>query len=345
MERFNEGEVTFFAENRQTRDSKVFFNPIRKFDRDLNVLFINSFSKENLNGIELFGGSGIRGLRLASETKNFKTITINDIKTSKTINKNVKLNGKKLKAKIKVCSMNAQDIYNSEEGYDYVDIDPYGSPVKYMVQALPKTKFGGILAITATDSAALYGKARKACLLKYGSVSFKARYYNEVGLRILIKRAEEIANLSERSIEPVLFDVRKHYLRVYLKVKKGDVTRRIGYIYQCSSCPNRTIAYATKCDSCGSKTFEIGPLWLGNLFDRKLVNAMYPLAEGELKEYLSVLKNEEDIITYYTTDQMSSYLKEREKKLGLIGTKTVLDGKGFRTRLAFKDLVEKYKQL
>lgn len=346
MELFTEGTIKFLAENKQTRDSEVFFNPSRDFDRGLNVLFINALGRKSLSGIELFGGSGIRGLRLAAETKCFDKIIINDIKTSKTIAKNVSVNKKKLNAKVGVSSMNAQDIYDSAEGYDYLDIDPFGSPVKYMIQAMPKVKYGGILAITATDGAALYGKAKKACMLKYGAVSYKTRYFNEIGLRILIKRAEDIANLNDRSVEPLFFDVRRHYLRVYLKVKKANISRRIDYIYQCVHCPNRSVKVMPKCDLCGSRIVRIGPLWLDRLFDRNLVDRMFEIAEaGEAKDYTDILRKEEDTVSYYTTDELASYLKQKEKKLGLIGTKTVLDEKGFRVGYDFKELLEKYKRL
>ncbi len=345
MEKFTEGAITFFAENKQTRDAKVFFNPSRKFDRDLNILFINVIGKRKMEGIDLFGGSGVRSLRLAAETDYFSSITVNDIKTSAIIRKNIALNKKKLKARIDVLSMNAQDIYNLQNGYDYVDIDPFGSPVKYMVQALQKVRFGGLLAITATDSAALYGKAKKACMLKYGAVSLKTRYFNEIGLRILIKRTEEIANLSDRSIEPLLFDVRKHYLRVYLRVTAANINRRIGPIYQCTKCMNRGTECPVKCDVCGATMKQVGPMWLGKLFDRNLVKRMYDISDGQLKEYLEVMKDETDSIGYYTTDQMASFLKEKEKKCGLIGCRTVLDDKGFRTDMPLKDLLKEYKNL
>lgn len=346
MELFEEGEIRFFAENKQTRDSEVFFNPTRRFDRDLNVLLVRALGRTGMHGIDLFAGSGVRSLRLASETGCFKSFVINDIKTAKIITKNVSLNKRKIHTKIKVSPSNAMDIYNSKEGYDYLDIDPFGSPIKYLMYAMPKVKYGGVLAVTATDSAALYGKAKKACELKYGAFSFKTSYFNEIGLRILIKRTEEIANMHDRSIEPTFFDVRRHYLRVYLRVKRASTKRKMGYLYQCSGCPNRAIEPSIKCANCGAKMLRIGPLWLDALFDRGLALAMHKLAEeGEGKEYLNTLAAEEDIVSYYTTTELASYMKQPEKQIGLIGTRTVLNDKGFRTRESFKELLEKYKGL
>ncbi len=285
-------------------------------------------------------------MRLVAETKAFKSFAINDLNTSKVIKKNVLKNRSKIKAKITVTSLNASDIYSAQEGYDYVDIDPFGSPIRYALQAMPKVKRGGLLALTATDTAALYGKAKKACLLKYGARSLKTSYFNEIGLRILIKRAEEIANLYERSVKPMFFDVRRHYVRIYLHVSKANTTRSIGYIYQCSKCPNRVMKFSETCSFCGSKNIEIGPLWLDRLFDRGLVSRMLVLAKDEeIKKYLSMLKQEKDSVSYYTTTELASYLAVREKRIDSFGTRTVLNEKGFRYDQDFKKLAEEYKNL
>ncbi len=346
MELFREGAINFYAEDKQTRKSKVFFNPSRNFDRDLNVLLFNALGAHNLKGIDLFGGSGIRSLRLSAETDAFDFFKINDLKTSKTIKKNVLKNKGKIKTKITVTSLNALDIYSMQEGYDYVDIDPFGSPVKYLLQAMPKVKRGGILALTATDTAALYGKAKKACMLKYGSRSLKTGYFNEIGLRILIKRAEEIANFYERSVKPVFFDVRHHYIRVYLSVSKAKLDRDIGYIYQCSKCPNRVIKFSEICSFCGSKNIEVGPLWLDSLFDKNLVSKMFEIAQdADAKKYLETFKQEKDSVSYYTTTELASYLNIKEKKIDSFGSRTVLNDKGFRCDYEFKKLVEEYKKL
>lgn len=346
MELFKEGAISFYAENKQTRDSEVFFNPSRDFDRSLNILLFKALDRHDLTGVDLFGGSGIRSLRLAAETDAFKSFKINDLKTSKVIRKNVLKNKSKIRARITVTSFNASDIYSIQEGYDYIDIDPFGSPVRYTLQAMPKVKRGGIIALTATDTAALYGKAKKACALKYGSRSLKTSYFNEVGLRILIKRAEEIANLYERSVHPLFFDVRRHYIRTYLCVSKANITRDIGYIYQCSKCPNRVLKFSEKCSFCASKNIEVGPLWLDNLFDRKLVSSMFGIAQDEdAKKYLEMLKQEKDSTSYYTTTELASYLGVREKKIGSLGTRTVLNEKGFRYDNDFKKLTEEYKKL
>ena len=150
----------------------------------------------------------------------------------------------------------------------------------------------------------------------------------------------------DRSIIPLFFDVRRHYLRIYLRVVKASVHRKIGHIYQCTLCPNRSLLYSTVCPFCGGKNIEIGPLWLDKLFDRDLVKTMYNLAQDKgTKRYLEMMKEESDAISYYTTDEFASYFKSKEKSVDAYGTRTVLNDKGFRSEHGFKDTLEEYRKL
>ncbi|MCL5009462.1 MAG: hypothetical protein M1433_00545 [Candidatus Parvarchaeota archaeon] len=346
MERFREGAVSFLAENKQTRGSEAFFNPDREFDRNLNVLLIKAIGRSGLDGLDLMSASGVRGLRLAVETEGFKTMALNDLNTYSVLKKNVESNSDLIKSEVSVSSFNAAETYKFGKVFDYIDIDPFGSPVTYALYAMNSIKLGGILALTATDTAALYGRAAKACALKYRSVSCKTSYYNELGLRILLKRIDEIAGIYKKSIEPMIFDVRRHYIRTYIKIGRIKSSTEIDTIYQCPECPNRSMQEEFMCSNCGAEMNRLGPLWTGRLFDRDLVLKMYELSSGlKEKEYLSALKEEEDMISYYTTTEIAKYLKQPEKKNGLLGSKTVLNSKGFRTKMAFKELVGLYSKL
>ena len=346
MQIFSEGQVHFYAENNQLRSAKVFFNPFRRIDRDLNVLFIESLGKHNLRGIDAFGASGVRGLRLAKETGCFSEMIINDIKTEEVIKKNISLN--RLGRICRASNINAFDL-DSLGKFDYVDIDPFGSPAGFLMVSIDITKLGGVIAITATDTAALYGKANRACLRKYGSLSFKSTYFNETGLRILLKKAEETANLKGFSIEPLFFDVRRHYVRAYLKLISMRENEK-GYIYQCSRCINRTLSPEERCDYCGAKMVRTGPLWLGKIFDRKIVDKMYLLSIKEEKfsnyrEYLNILRKEIETPTYYTTDSLASLLKTNEKKIEKFDARTVFNPKGFRKEGSLQDVIKYYNSI
>lgn len=335
MELFNEGSIKFYADNVQNRSAGVFFNPMREFERNLNVILIKALKQDKMEGIDLFAASGVRGLRLSAETGKFSKIIINDIKTKDTISKNIELNGIK---NAEASGFTASKVNCTGLHFDYVDIDPFGSPVRYLPNVIASTKLNGVIALTATDTAPLYGKAKKACRLKYGAVSMKTSYFNELGLRILLKRTEELFNIMERSIDPIFFDVRKHYIRVYVRVAR-PAQDRIGFLYQCSKCPNRTVDHFDSCPNCGSKMIRLGPLWLGRLFDLDLVKSMVAISGGKEKEYLEALSRETEQVSYYTTDEIASYLKKPEKSMELMPNGTVLNPKGFRTSNDIKNIL------
>ncbi|MCL4398974.1 hypothetical protein M1293_00465 [Candidatus Parvarchaeota archaeon] len=340
MQRFKEGDIVFFAEDNQTRKSSVFFNPERKWDRDLNVLLAESIGAKEMDGIDLFSSSGIRGLRLASETGVFRSMLLNDIKTHKILTRNVRLNKDRIRCALKISSFNASRLRCIDGVYDYIDIDPFGSPVRYILDAVCKLRLGGIMAITATDTAALYGKAKKACMLRYGSTSMKTSYFNELGLRILIKRSEELANIQERSVEPVFFDVRRHYIRVYLRICKPRSGVQTGFFYQCSRCPNRSRELMEKCDVCGKKMVQIGPIWLGGLLDKQVLRKMSVIAEEDaVKRHLGRLLSEKDkIVSYYTTTELASYKRKPERPVSYFYDRTIFNPKGFKTNKSLKEL-------
>jgi N2,N2-dimethylguanosine tRNA methyltransferase len=71
--------------------------------------------------------------------------------------------------------------------FDYIDIDPFGSPIGF-VELLPKAlKNNGIAGITATDISSLSGSKPKSCFRKYNTIGIKTDFYLEFGLRNLAK--------------------------------------------------------------------------------------------------------------------------------------------------------------
>ncbi len=352
MDFFKEGKVKFFAEDKQLKKAEVFFNPKRKFDRDLNVLLVSSLMHKNSSGLELFSGSGVRGLRLCIETGKFSVFAFNDIKSKEIVEKNLQANrGKLLKIDKKVTGFDSASFETSKK-YDYIDIDPFGSPVFYLNSALKLLKKEGILAVSATDTAALMGSAQKACMRKYGSVSLKTAYSNELSIRILIKKVIEEAAVHSIKLLPLLFNFEGNFLRIYLKSIASNVKERIGYAYQCSKCPSRQIKEEAKCSYCGSKTHRMGKLWLGPLYSKKhVIKMLSALNRGtldfpedsilKLSDYLTRLSKELDVFSYYTTSQLSSFLKQPEFSISRFKDKTVLSPKGFRIASSFSDFLNK----
>jgi tRNA (guanine26-N2/guanine27-N2)-dimethyltransferase len=350
MELFNEGQVIFYAEDKQLKKAGVFFNPKREFDRDLNVLVVSSLISNKSAGLELFSGSGIRGLRLCIESNKFNKFTFNDIKSYDTVKRNLELNKKRLLSTDKTVNNTDATLFESSSKYDYIDIDPFGSPVFYLDSALNLLKRGGVLAVSATDTAALLGSAQKACLRKYGSVSLKTSYSNELGIRILIKKVIEYGLNHSINLVPILFNFEGNFIRVYFKADPSKIKPSIGYAYQCYKCPNRVTKALLKCDYCGGRMHKIGPMWLGSLHNEKYLNKMISSlkknrmkfsdkASLKLMNYLNAVLSELPVFSYYTTSEISSFLKQPEIKISKFKNRTVLSPKGFRTKNSFSNLI------
>lgn len=350
MELFREGGIDFYAENVQLRKASVFYNPGREFDRCLNVLLVSSLGREGMSGLELFSGSGIRGLRLCRETGGFRSFDFNDLKSGGIIKKNLRKNKERLRVKTTVYGEDAE-FFSSGTDYDYVDIDPFGSPVSYLDTAFSLLKKGGLLAVSATDTAALLGSAQGACRRKYGSRSLKTAYSNEIGIRILIKKVAEAAAGHSIRVIPLLFNFEGNFIRIYFATSRSAGKVLIRNAYQCSRCPARTVAMRKTCSHCGSAMIEIGPLWLGRIYDKNTVGRMIHTLDGNrtffsesmrirLLGYLNRLSSEANVFSYYTTSEISSFLKSPEAKISDFKNPTVLSPKGFRTKMRFSDLVK-----
>ena len=74
----------------------------------------------------------------------------------------------------------------SDRGYQWIDIDPFGSPAPFIDAALSSMGRRGILALTATDAAALRGRSSSACSRRYGARVRPGPASHEIGLRVLI---------------------------------------------------------------------------------------------------------------------------------------------------------------
>lgn len=289
LETVSEGQVKLDvpSEKHYKLDSKmpVFFNPIMKKNRDLNVVFLRALGKKRLRVLDLLSGTGVRGLRLAKEVPNTE-VTCNDLsrKAADLIRKNTKKN----KLKIMVENKPANLLLAELKSYDFIDIDPFGTPIHFLDDAVKRLSPHAILSVTATDTSALAGTYPKACLRKYGSRPLRNEFMHETGLRILIKKVQEVAAQYDVGLVPVFCHSSDHYMRVYLEkfssaTAANKVLEEHGYILYCWSCcyrkPVKSLLKETeKCPKCKSKLDYAGPLWLGKLWNSEIVKKMLKLA-------------------------------------------------------------------
>ena len=294
------------SEGKISKKLPVFYNPVMKFNRDISVLLLSCVDKKNMQIALPLAGTGVRGIRLIKELKKakIKSISFNDFneKAFKSIKKNLALN--KISSKIKVFNQDANLFLLNSSGFDYIDIDPFGSPNHFLNNSIMRLARDGILAVTATDTAALTGTYTKACKRKYWAKPLRNELMHEIGLRILIRKIQLIGTQFDKALTPIFSYSKDHYFRVFLRCEKGkkkvdEVIKQHG-MYE-----------------------NAGPIWLGKLWDKKLVSLMEKSNElEENKRILRIIKEESKIneVGFYDITKLAKKykLKVLPKKSDLI---------------------------
>ncbi|WP_457612310.1 tRNA (guanine(10)-N(2))-dimethyltransferase, partial [Methanocaldococcus sp.] len=295
-----------------TKKDEVFYNPKMETCRDISVAIIKAFLEiynyKDFYIADALAGSGVRGLRYAKEIGG--EVYLNDInpKAYERIIKNAELNNIK---NIKVFNEDANIFLAKHYRFFHVvDIDPFGSPAPYIDMAIRalKTK-NSLLCLTATDTAALCGRAKKACLRKYLAYPLSGRDCHEFALRILLGYTMRIATKYEIFLKPIFAHATDHYVRVYLKTdrgaKKADKTfEYLGYVKDINGF--KMIKPYDKPEEGFS-----GPMYIGDLYDKDLVEKALDYCEGRAYKILSKIREECEInqIGCYDTHQLAKLLK------------------------------------
>lgn len=311
----------------------VFFNPKMEFSRDMAVLALNAFSGTRQRGLDVcdpLAGLGARGVRFAKEVAGVSKVVIGDLNDEAIplINENVRLND--LEEKVEVYHKDACLLLeeHAEPGrrFDYIDVDPFGTPTPFLGSALRALKNGGLLAITATDTAPLCGVYGKACFRKYGGSPVRTEFCHEIGLRIMIGSAVREALKYDFGTEVVLSYSVDHYFRAYLRctlgAKRGDVSAsELGNILCCLTCGWRGVhrlgeVWPCSCPSCNNPIKMAGPLWCGRLGDDDFIGSMLVqdrsiLSTGKRVEkmLLTLLSENSQPPSYYVIDRIASRLR------------------------------------
>ena len=281
-------KIEFPEFEKVSSDAPVFYNPHMELNRDLSILAIQVFQKQEereLNICDLFGGSGIRGIRYKNEIDGIGEVSINDI--SETANHyerhNIELNNLE---DVNVYQHDASMFLRMKRGeFDVIDIDPFGTPSPFLDSAGYCARRNSLLCVTATDTSALCGTYPEPCIRKYNSKPYKSEYCHENGIRILAGFVALTLSKYGKYIEIKMSHSTEHYMRLYIEVKKGptktdESLKNIGYISHCKNCLHRqtTNGLASSieevCPFCGEKLVHAGPLWLGNIQDGEFIQKM-----------------------------------------------------------------------
>ncbi|KYQ89797.1 hypothetical protein DLAC_09767 [Tieghemostelium lacteum] len=248
-------------------ENEVFYNPVQEFNRDMSILMIKQFIQirkkeaeakgkpfKKVKILEALSATGLRSIRYAKEIGDVEYILANDIEQSAvdSINKNSVYNGVEeglIRANRGDASMVMMQNKDFPNNYDVVDVDPYGSPAKFLDSAVQVVSEGGLLCITATDAAILCGSYPETCFHKYSTVPLtNSGYCHEMGLRILLKSIETTANKYKRVIVPILSLSVDFYMRVFVRVYTSPLEAKKSMGKMCN---------VFSCIGCGS--FHIQP--------------------------------------------------------------------------------------
>jgi tRNA (guanine26-N2/guanine27-N2)-dimethyltransferase len=291
MVRHREGKTLLFVpEASLTEDppptSPVFFNPAASLNRDITVAVTSATHGSSF--CDSMSGVGSRGLRVAKEVERISKVAMNDF------------NADALKAARRASVMNRVrrkcEFSNSEtcsylfsrsgdDLFDYVDVDPFGSPIRQIQAGLSATDEGGVLSVTATDTAVLCGVHPGTSIRRYGSVPLNNHFHHETGIRILLGRLVTTGASVDLAVEPVAAHSTRHYVRAFSRVRRGaskanSALRGMGHINWCPSCGHTTSTAepGKACDRCGRRVKVAGPLWTGRLTEPEMVNAAHRAA-------------------------------------------------------------------
>ena len=364
----------------------AFFNPLAELNRDISIYLYNAFLEDNhktgdITFADAFGGIGSRGIRVAIEVPKVSRVFINDVnelaidiaKESAILNSIVHKCFFSTNEVCKFLISSNSSIYNDR--FSIIDLDPFGSPAPFVDCVLRSIANGGLISITATDTAVLSGIHQNVCLRKYSGISINSTYSNEVAIRLLLSSIALHAARLGMSILPVFAHSNRHYFRIFLqlsfsKTQANNVFSNIGNIQHCFKCGNRKILKSFDlaldlCQTCNVKTVNAGPLWIGKLFNKKILSKINEtcLEENHFKKnhlfrqikkiFTTSFQELDEIPYYFSLDEIGSMLRtspiklmETIEKLSLSGfnaSRTIFRPTGFKTNASIHEILSLLK--
>jgi tRNA (guanine26-N2/guanine27-N2)-dimethyltransferase len=337
------------------RKGAPFYNPAMELNRDVSVLvnqWLVNTTARHVSILDGLAASGVRGIRLAHELSGDFDVSVNDWSEDSCalIQQNIQRN------QLRNVSVFQRDLGSLllERRYHSIDIDPFGSPVYFFDAAVKSIYNKGLIACTATDTAALCGVFPQVCFRRYAAWPLHNPSMHEVGLRILLGCLCREAAKYDRGIEPVLCYTTDHYMRLYVQIHNGKSAANSSMAqYACIASKDVPLSQ--------EGTSLVGPLWLGNLQKKTAVQEIRTLASTKalntkhlLWRLLDNLEEEADGPPFfYTINDVSSWLKvspptmdhvvEHLKKKGYIVTRTHCTPTGFKTNASLDVVTEVFK--
>ena len=162
-----------------------------------------------------------------------------------------------------------------EAAYQWVDLDPFGSPVNFLDAAIQGLSRMAFLEVTATDTAALTGSSASSQQRRYGAKGIVDSYAHDDAVRVLLGVIATTAARHDRFIEPVLALFDGHHVRVSVKVRRSrdeasGVLSSMGWRVREHDGTYRFVSHPD------AEHLEraSGPMWIGPLWDMEIAGRM-----------------------------------------------------------------------
>lgn len=339
LRQITEGKTKLLIPEERSMSKKdpVFFNPEMELSRDLSVVIAEIAQPENFG--DVMAGCGARGIRIANELK-FQVL-LNDLnpKAYQLIKKNAQLNN----LQVEITCKEGNELLG-ERKFHWIDLDPFGSPAPFVDSGFRALQEGGILAVTATDTALFSGTYPKACQRKYDARPLRTSYYDELGVRIFIGFLMRAGMRYDKYCKVLFSHCTQHYYRAYLKVEESrkkahQALKKMKFLQHCFNCLHREVRslenLKEKCH-CGSKFRNVGPIWSGKFAQREICKKMmeklkerqFPLRKEEIKLVRNIKREQNIERPYYDIHKVFKKLSIPAKPMEEVMKK--LQDRGFK---------------
>lgn len=357
-------EVLVDIEEIPSRNLDVFYNPKMKLNRTLSILLLQALDKKNMQFALPLAGSGVRAVRFLKELPNgmIKHIHINDLNESafSLINENLKINNLK-SDKVKVFNKDANKFLEDSLGFDYIDIDPFGSPNFLLDISMRRISRRGLLAVTATDTAALAGSFPSAGKIKYWADTAIIPQKHEIGLRILARKVILMGIQYQKALKPIFSYHHEHYYRIFFEVTKSKTAaskifdKTNTWYHVCKHCGFATSNnnQLTNCSECGKEFIVVGPCYNGLLQNKEILAKMIDINDDKkIKKILTKLLDEAkiDIVGFFDSHIVCekqggkvpkiSYLIEQLESKGFQACQSTNELTGVKTTASYKEFLK-----
>ncbi len=362
-----------FPERDVSRKMDIFYNPVMESQRNITVALLKAIPNTEMNIADPLAGSGVRSLRILKELPPGKInhLFVNDSKENfpTFLRKQLALN--KISAnKVSISSEDASvfllrqiygksgngddsgDIVVKVDGFcgyfDYIDLDPFGTPNPFLAAAVSRITRGGILAVTATDTAALTGTYPSVTKRKYWATTQRTFLMHETGLRILMRKVQLQGVQFDKALVPILAYSKDHYYRVFFRCEKGkakcdELLKQHKYLWYDPKTTEHKVSFFNK-----EKGGEcLGPMWMGQLSDIGLLEKM--VKENMLldeKKFLELLLEEGKmgVVGFYDLHVLAKKLGKEPPKMEIAlkklkGIRTHFSVYGVKTEKGLKEVL------